>query len=246
MVKKIVATMLASALIGGTACAATLNVGTEATFAPFEFMDEKSKEITGFDMEIIEAVAKATGDKVRLHNMGFDGLIPSLQAGIIDVTVAAMTITPERQKRVDFTDPYYQSGLTVLIRKADAAEYKDLKALEGKRLCAQIGTTGAMMANRVKDAKVTEFNSITEAFMELKAGGCAAVINDKPVVDYYLVRRGDDSVMTLPQVFDAENYGMAVKKGNKALLEKLNEGLKEIKANGEYDRIYAKWFGAKQ
>lgn len=238
--------MLASALIGGSACAATLNVGTEATFAPFEFMDEKTKEVTGFDMEIIEAVAKATGDKVRLHNMGFDGLIPSLQAGIIDVTVAAMTITPERQKRVDFTEPYYQSGLTILIRKADAAKYMDLKAFEGTRLCAQIGTTGAMMANRVKDAKVTEFNSITEAFMELKAGGCAAVINDKPVVDYYLVRRGDDSVMTLPQVFDAENYGMAVKKGNKALLDKLNEGLKEIKANGEYDRIYAKWFGAKQ
>ncbi len=246
MVKKFVATALASALIGGSACAATLNVGTEATFAPFEFMDEKTKEVTGFDMEIIEAVAKATGDKVRLHNMGFDGLIPSLQAGIIDVTVAAMTITPERQKRVDFTEPYYQSGLTILIRKADAAKYTDLKAFEGARLCAQIGTTGAMMANRVKDAKVTEFNSITEAFMELKAGGCAAVINDKPVVDYYLVRRGDDSVMTLPQVFDAENYGMAVKKGNKALLDKLNEGLKEIKANGEYDRIYAKWFGAKQ
>lgn len=246
MVKKFVTTVLASALIGGSACAATLNVGTEATFAPFEFMDEKTKEVTGFDMEIIEAVAKATGDKVRLHNMGFDGLIPSLQAGIIDVTVAAMTITPERQKRVDFTEPYYQSGLTILIRKADAAKYTDLKAFEGTRLCAQIGTTGAMMANRVKDAKVTEFNSITEAFMELKAGGCAAVINDKPVVDYYLVRRGDDSVMTLPQVFDAENYGMAVKKGNKALLDKLNEGLKEIKANGEYDRIYAKWFGAKQ
>lgn len=246
MVKKFVATVLASVLIGGSACAATLNVGTEATFAPFEFMDEKTKEVTGFDMEIIEAVAKATGDKVRLHNMGFDGLIPSLQAGIIDVTVAAMTITPERQKRVDFTEPYYQSGLTILIRKADAAKYTDLKAFEGTRLCAQIGTTGAMMANRVKDAKVTEFNSITEAFMELKAGGCAAVINDKPVVDYYLVRRGDDSVMTLPQVFDAENYGMAVKKGNKALLDKLNEGLKEIKANGEYDRIYAKWFGAKQ
>lgn len=246
MVKKFVATVLASALIGGAACAATLNVGTEATFAPFEFMDEKTKEVTGFDMEIIEAVAKATGDKVRLHNMGFDGLIPSLQAGIIDVTVAAMTITPERQKRVDFTEPYYQSGLTILIRKADAAKYTDLKAFEGTRLCAQIGTTGAMMANRVKDAKVTEFNSITEAFMELKAGGCAAVINDKPVVDYYLVRRGDDSVMTLPQVFDAENYGMAVKKGNKALLDKLNEGLKEIKANGEYDRIYAKWFGTKQ
>lgn len=244
MMKKVLLSLAVGAVMASAAQAATINVGTEATFAPFEFMDEQTKELTGFDMEIIKAVAKEMGDDVRVHNMGFDALIPSLQTGIIDVTVAAMTITPERQKRVDFTNPYYQSGLVIMVRQEDTGKYKDFKSLEGSRLCAQIGTTGAMMAKRVKNAKVTEFNSITEAFMELKTKGCEAVINDKPVVDYYLVRRGDKTVTTVPQVFDAEHYGMAVKQGNKALVEKLNEGLKRIRANGVYDKIYAKWFGA--
>ena len=102
--KKILLSLAVAAAMVTGAHAATINVGTEATFAPFEFMDEQTKELTGFDMEIIEAVAKEMGDEVRIHNMGFDALIPSLQTGIIDVTVAAMTITPERQKRVDFTD----------------------------------------------------------------------------------------------------------------------------------------------
>ena len=192
--KKFLLSLAVSAAIATGAQAATINVGTEATFAPFEFMDEQTKELTGFVMEIIEAVAKDMGD--------------------------------------------------IMIRKDDTGKYKDFTSLEGTRLCAQIGTTGAMMAKRVKNAKVTEFNSITEAFMELKAKGCEAVINDKPVVDYYLVRRGDKAVTTVPQVFDAEHYGMAVKQGNKALVEKLNEGLKRIRANGVYDKIYAKWFGA--
>ena len=244
MMKKFLLSLAVGAALATSAQAATISVGTEATFAPFEFMDEQTKQLTGFDMEIIEAVAKEMGDEVRVHNMGFDALIPSLQTGIIDVTVAAMTITPERQKRVDFTDPYYQSGLVIMVRKEDAKKYTNFESLEGQRLCAQIGTTGAMMAKRVKNAKVTEFNSITEAFMELKTKGCTAVINDKPVVDYYLVRRGVETVTTVPQVFDAEHYGMAVKKGNKALIEKLNEGLKRIRANGVYDKIYTKWFGA--
>ena len=115
MMKKFLLSLAVGAALATSAQAATISVGTEATFAPFEFMDEQTKQLTGFDMEIIEAVAKEMGDDVRVHNMGFDALIPSLQTGIIDVTVAAMTITPERQKRVDFTDPYYQSGLVIRI-----------------------------------------------------------------------------------------------------------------------------------
>ena len=244
--KKTIVGGLAAVGMAFSVQAGTITIGTEATFAPFEFMDEQTHEVTGFDIDVIRAMAKAVGDDIKIHNMGFDALIPSLQTGVIDVTAAAMTITPERQARIDFTSPYYQSGLVILIRKADQAKYDGLKSLEGQRLCAQIGTTGAMAANRVKGAKVTEFNSITEAFMELKNLGCEAVLNDKPVVDYYLARRGDKTVMTVNQVFDAENYGMGVKKGNKALLEKLNKGMEIIRANGEYDKIYQKWFGARQ
>lgn len=238
-----------AAVLGATLCvsatAATLNVGTEATFAPFEFMDEEKREITGFDVDMIKAIAKANGDEVKIQNMGFDGLIPSLQTNVIDAVAAAMTITPARQRAVLFTEPYYQSGLVILINKKDEATIKDVNSLEGKRICAQIGTTGAMMAKRIKGTEVTLFNSVTEAFMDLKSGGCHAVLNDKPVVDYYLARRGDKSVTVLPQVLEAEYYGFAVSKRNKALVEKLNKGLQTIKANGEYDKIYQKWFAVK-
>ena len=243
MKKQILATVLGATLCAG-AMAAPLNVGTEATFAPFEFMDEEKREITGFDIDMIKAIAKAAGHEVKIQNMGFDGLIPSLQTNVIDAVAAAMTITPARQKAVQFTEPYYQSGLVVLINKKDDGKIKEVASLEGKRICAQIGTTGAMMAKRIKDSKVTLFNSITEAFMDLKSGGCDAVLNDKPVVEFYLARRGDDSVKILPQVLEAEYYGFAVNKRNKALAEKLNKGLQTIKANGEYDKIYQKWFGA--
>ena len=244
MKKHVLAAILGASMLF-SAQAGTLHVGTEATFAPFEFMDEQTKELTGFDMELIAAVAKAVGDDIKVQNMGFDGLIPSLQTGIIDVTAAAMSITPERVKRIDFTEPYYQSGLVILVKKDNLDTVKDLDSLQGKTICAQIGTTGAMMAKHVKDAKVTEYNSITEAFLELKQGGCLAVINDKPVVDYYLARRGDKTVTTLPQVFDAEYYGFGVKKGNKEMVAKLNEGLKKVRESGEYDQIYQKWFGTK-
>ena len=135
MMKKFLLSLAVGAALATSAQAATISVGTEATFAPFEFMDEQTKQLTGFDMEIIEAVAKEMGDDVRVHNMGFDALIPSLQTGIIDVTVAAMTITPERQKRVDFTDPYYQSGVVIMVRKEDAKKYTNFESLEGQRLC---------------------------------------------------------------------------------------------------------------
>ena len=236
-----------AALLGATLCvsatAATLNVGTEATFAPFEFMDEEKREITGFDIDMIKAIAKAAGHEVKIQNMGFDGLIPSLQTNVIDAVAAAMTITPQRQRAVKFTQPYYQSGLVILINKKDEGTIKEVANLEGKRICAQIGTTGAMMANRIKNANVTLFNSVTEAFMYLKSGGCQAVLNDKPVVEFYLARRNDDTVKILPQVLEAEFYGFAVSKRNQKLAEELNKGLETIKANGEYDKIYNKWFG---
>ena len=129
MKKHVLAAILGASMLF-SAQAATLHVGTEATFAPFEFMDEQTKELTGFDMELITAVAKAMGDDVKIQNMGFDGLIPSLQTRIIDVTAAAMTITPERVKRIDFSEPYYQSGLEILVKKDNLD--KVLKAVKGK------------------------------------------------------------------------------------------------------------------
>ena len=219
-----------------------LRVGTEPTFAPFEFQKEGSKEYTGFDMDLARAIGKQMGYKVEIQNMGFDALIPALNAGNIDMVAAGMSITEERQKAVTFSDPYYTSGLIVMVNK-DNTEVKSIKDLEGKRIAVQIGTTGENKARNVKDAKVTAYNTNTEAALELQNKGVDAVINDSPVVGYYLAQGGNKTAMTVGDVMEAEQYGLAVKKGNDKLAGEINKALAELKKNGEYDKIYKTWFG---
>ena len=219
-----------------------MRVACEPTFAPFEFQKEGSKEFDGFDMDLIRAVGKQAGYKVQISNMGFDALIPALQASNIDVAISGMTITEERKKAVDFSDPYYTSGLIVLVNK-DNTTIKSIADLKGKKIGVQIGTTGEKKGRSVEGAKVTAFNANTEAIMELKNRGVDAVINDAPVVGYYLAQGGDKVAKTVGDVMEAEQYGIAVKKGNKQLVTDINKALAELKKNGEYDKLYKKWFG---
>lgn len=111
-------------------------------------------------------------------NMGFDALIPALSAGTIDVIASGISITEERQKKVDFTSPYYQSGLSYLVRKADAEKIKTFADLKGKTLAVQIGTTGAAYAKNVEGARVSAFNTTSEAFMDLNVKNADAVVLD--------------------------------------------------------------------
>ncbi|XOQ53210.1 MAG: Glutamine-binding periplasmic protein [Succiniclasticum sp.] len=221
-----------------------LKVGTEPTFAPFEFQEKGSKEFVGFDMDLIRAVGKQLNMKVEINNMGFDALIPALNAGNIDVAASGMSITPERQKAVDMTDPYYVSGLIIVVNKDNNA-VKGLKDLEGKGIAVQIGTTGADKANSVKGAKVKTFNTNAEVFLELKNKGVDAVIIDKPVAEYYLAQGGGkETAKLVGDTMEAESYGMSLKKGS-PLTTKINKALSDLKKNGEYDKIYEKWFGSK-
>ena len=126
-----------------------LRVGTNPTFAPFEFQAKGSNDLTGFDIDLAKALGKQMGYKVELVNLGFDGLIPALSTGNIDLAVSGMSITEERKNAVDFCDPYYTSGLIVLVRP-DETNIKGINDLVGKRIGAQIGTTGATKASSVK------------------------------------------------------------------------------------------------
>jgi polar amino acid transport system substrate-binding protein len=224
--------------------AKVLKVGAETTFPPFEFQDEKTKEYVGFDIDLLKAVAKQMGYEVQLQSMGFDGLIPALEASQIDVVASAMTITDERAKKVAFSKPYYKSGLSIVVKKDNTA-IQSFKDLEGKRIAVQIGTTGAEEAKKIKNAKVREFNSTAEAFLELKAGGVDAVVNDLPVNQYYLTQGGSKDAKAVGEVLNAEEYGIAIAKKNKELADKVNKALEEIQKNGEYEKIYVKWFGKK-
>lgn len=222
-----------------------LKVGTDAGFAPFEFQDEKSKEYVGFDIDLAKALGQKMGYEVQIQSMNFDGLIPALEAGNIDLIASGMTIKEERAKKVLFSKPYYRSGLIVAVKKDNNA-IQGLKDLEGKKIAVQIGTTGADAARKVNNATVREFNNAPEAFIELKAGGVDAVINDMPVTAYYLKQGGDKDAKMVGDVLQAEEYGLAMSKKNTELQGKVDKALDELKASGEYDKIYEKWFGKKQ
>ncbi len=220
-----------------------LKVGTEPTFAPFEFQKEGSKEFDGFDMDLIRAIGKQLNMKVEILNMGFDALIPAINAGNIDLAIAGMSITPDRQKAVDMSDPYYVSGLVVVVGKDNEA-VKSVNDLNNKGIAVQIGTTGAERAAKVPGAKVKNFNTNAEVFLELKNKGVEAVIIDKPVAEYFLATGGGkDYAKIVGETMEAESYGISLKK-NSPLTKEINKALLDLKKNGEYDKLYAKWFGA--
>lgn len=246
MLKKIIlVATLSAALVSTSFAAEKLRVGTEPTFAPFEFLDTKSNQITGFDIELIKAVGKKAGYEVEVSSMDFDALIPALSTGAIDVAAAGISITEERQKKVDFTKPYYESGLSYLTLKKNAEKFPTFESLKGKTIAAQIGNTGAEYAKKTLNAKVLTFNTTSEAFMDLSSGLSAeAVVLDRPVLAYFLKTKPNQAknFQLSTEIADAEWYGFAVKKGNTKLLDALNKAYDELKASGEVQKIYDNWF----
>ena len=188
--KKAFAAVLATAvLVAGAVEAKYLRVASNTTFPPFEFVNTKTQEITGFEMDLIRAMGKQAGYEVKITNMAFDGIIPAVLSGSVDVGASGFSVTEERKKRVLFTEPFYKSGLTVLVAKGNEDKIQGFKDLDGRKLAVQIGTTAAAKAKDIKDAKVQTFNNAGDAILELANGGCEAVINDKPVTDYILSSR---------------------------------------------------------
>ncbi|HWP98032.1 MAG TPA: basic amino acid ABC transporter substrate-binding protein [Syntrophomonadaceae bacterium] len=224
-----------------------LKVGSETTYPPFE-SSSANGQYDGFDMDLIRAIGAAEGYEVQIQSLGFDALIPAVNAGKIDCAISAMTINDERKQSVDFSDPYFNAGLIIAVAENDTT-IKSLDDLKGKRLAAEVGTTGkaASDAVKAKDPKTTvkTFDSVGEAFMELEKGGVDAVINDRPVTDYYVKNAEKGKVKMVGEEFSIDaQYGIPVKKGNTAIIKVINDGLAKIKANGEYQKIYDKWFGA--
>ena len=225
--------------------AKVLKVGSSIDFPPFEFQDEGQKEYQGFDMDLIRAIGKEMGREVEIQNLGFDGLIPALQGKSIDVAISGMTINDERKANVLFSDPYYQSGLTMVVRQDEEA-IKKFSDLKGKKVAVQIGTTSAAEVKKLEGVTVTELNTPADCFMELKAKGVDAVVNDRPVNDYFITKNAAQGVKVLDEKLTAEDYGIAINKDNAELQKEINAAFKKLKENGEYDKVFAKWFGEKK
>lgn len=220
-----------------------LIVGTNAAFPPFEAIENNEK--VGFDMDLIRAIGEAEGYEVEIQHMDFKALIPALQTGKIDCAIAGMSITPERLKTIDFSDPYFDAGLIVAVKTENNA-IKGLADLKGKSIGCQTGTIGAAACENVKkedpNTTVKNFDDIGVAFMELQKGGIDAVVNDQAVTLNYMQTTKDAQIKTVGDVFQADDhYGIGVKKGNDTIKNMLNDGLKKLKENGKYQEIHDKW-----
>jgi len=222
-------------------------VGTDAAYAPFESQNE-SAEIVGFDIEVVQAIAAKAGFEVKFVNTPWEGIFNALGQGDRDLLVSAITITEERKQTMDFSDPYFDAAQLIAVNdKSKIAKFADLKKLKAK-VGVQTGTTGDEAVTKLlgKNSKaIKRFESTPLALKELEAGGVDAVVADNGVVIHYVANNPGGKFKTVSDTeFVPEQYGIAVKKGNAELLEALNKGLAAIKADGSYDQIYAKWFGA--
>lgn len=219
-----------------------LVAGMDAAYPPFGSRNSATGEYEGFDVDVIRAIGRVEGFDVEIRNLAFDGLIPALKTGSIDLAINDITITPERAKNVAFSKRYYIAGLSVVVKKGYTA-IRTAEDLEGKVLAVSIGSTGEEAARNIPNAKVRVFNQMNECFLELRNGGVDAVINDIPTNDYYATGAGKRYVDSLPVALTEEDLGIAVRKDNVEMLKHIDAGLAKIKANGEFAKIYARWFG---
>ncbi|PAV27718.1 glutamine ABC transporter substrate-binding protein [Virgibacillus profundi] len=218
-------------------------VGVDTTYPPFEFQEDG--ELVGIDIDLINAIAEDQGFEIDIQSMDFSGIIPAMQAGELDIGMGGMSITEERKETVDFSDPYFESGLT-LVTAAGNSDISSIDDMEGKTIVVKNGTTGAKFAADNQDEygyEIVQVNDSTAMFQEVGNGSADALIEDYPVIAYAIEKSSLDLQISGDKL-NGDNYGMSVLKGeNDELLKKINDGLASLKESGKYDEILNKYLG---
>ncbi len=243
-----VAATMAATAVANTTCAPdnTARVASDASYQPFESVNTTTNKIEGFDVDLLNAISKSQGFQVAYTNENFDTIFEKLAAADYDLVISAVTITADRQKTVDFSNPYFLSGQAMIVRKADTGKYKTVADLAGLKIGVQKGTTGADFASdpaNIKNAAVTSYVLAPEAFTALANKDVEAIIIDTPVALNII---GDQPTLNLVVVLGNltdEKYGIAVRKECGDLLNKVNAGLRAVTADGTYNKIYRQYFG---
>ncbi|MDO4589154.1 MAG: basic amino acid ABC transporter substrate-binding protein [Fusobacterium sp.] len=212
-------------------------VGTNAEFPPFEYLDKG--EVTGFDIELVNELGKVMDADVKVIDMSFDGLLPALQMKKVDLVIAGMTATEERQKTVSFTQPYYTASQVIIVKEGDDS-IKSFDDLKGKKVAVMLGFTGDTIVSEIEGVNIERFNAAYAGVMALQANKVDAVVLDsEPAKNYVEQNKG----LTLAKAdAEQEEYAIALRKNDKELLEKVEKALNEIKANGTYDALIKKYF----
>lgn len=249
--KKVLALIMAVALIASVAALAgcannsddaekTYIIYSDNAFAPFEYLDTETNEYVGVDMDIMAAIAEDQGIKYEMHNEGFDASMGAVQSGQADAMIAGMTINEERQKKFDFSDPYFDDG-QVIVAKAGTT----MEDLNGKTVAAKTSTIGGEYAESIKDDygfTINYYEGSDNMYQAVMTGADVACVEDFSVIGYAIKTGEVDLTILSDEPANVKGYGFAVQKGKNAeLIEKFNAGLKNIKASGKYDEILAKY-----
>ncbi|MEK4760642.1 transporter substrate-binding domain-containing protein [Viridibacillus sp. FSL E2-0187] len=221
-----------------------MTVGIMGTYAPYNFMN-KDKEYTGFDVDIAKELAKRLDVKAKFVAQDFSGLIPGLQKGKYDALLSQVTITPDREKQVDFTAPYITNDVKVIV-KEDNTSIKSVEDFKGKKIGVGLGTNDeAFLRNelmpKVGDFKINTYDDVITTLKDLDAGRVDATINNvyalKPIIE-----KNGFKVKAVGEPIKSDQAAVAVKKGNKELVEAMNKALADMKKDGTYKEIFVKWF----
>ncbi len=226
---------------GGMAYAEQLRVGVDTAFVPFEFKGKDGK-YTGFDVELWDAIAKRLNLDYELIPMDFNGLIPGLTTGNLDVVLAAIFIKSSREKAIDFSHPYFRAGLKVMVR-SENSDIRGPEDLKGKVVAVKTGTATVDYVNTLGAKKIVKFPNIDQAYLEVVTGGADAAMHDTPNVLYYIKTAGQGRVKAVGPDVKAAFYGIGFQQGSE-LRDKVNVALLEMMEDGAYDELYKKWFGA--
>jgi len=216
-------------------------IASDCTWPPMEYINE-NKEMVGFDIDMLNAIAEAGGFEIEIRNTAWDGIFAGLGNGAYDAVCSSVTITDERKNAMDFSAPYINAGQVLMVRK-ETAGITVLDDLKGMKVGAQIGTTGAIAVSAYDDITLKSYDEIGLAVEDLANGNIDAVVADNPIAADFVLGNDTyrDALMIVGAPFTEEFYGIAVKKGNEAVLAKLDSGLKAVIESGKRDELVNKW-----
>ena len=227
-----------------TACSSkqeseALRIATDATWPPFEYVDEESKEIVGFDIDLMKAIAEDQGLEIEFINTNWDALLAGMAECQFDAAISAMTITEERKKSFNFSDPYLPSGQIIAVQ-IDNSDITSPDDLSGKTVGSQMGTTGNIEIENIDGAISKPYDTVDLAYLDLINGQIDAVVADYPTAIAFVGAHADE-LKVVGDVFTDEFYGIPVCKENTDLLEKINAGLAAVQEDGLITELEQKW-----
>ncbi|MBJ7310712.1 transporter substrate-binding domain-containing protein [Rugamonas sp. CCM 8940] len=233
----------AADLLAAVKARGTLRVALEGTYPPFNYKDQKSGQLAGYDVDVAKLLAAKLGVKPEFVSSEWAGILAGLSGGKYDVIISQVGINPKREQTFDFSTPYIYSSPQLIVRKSEAASYPSLEALKGKKLGVGQGSVYEQQAKAVGGIEVRGYPAAAETMQDLAVGRIDAALNDS-LMAAYLLKASNLPIKAGARVGQVERMGIPFQKGNPQFKAALNQALDQLRADGSLKAVSLKWFGS--